>query len=69
MAPFALIVLAPGIIILEPEAPKELHKLLSDPNEGLIMTFVLACNVFLAFFVNLFNFLVTHCTSALTLQV
>ena len=69
MAPMALIVLIPGVFFMEPESPVKLWSLVKDPGNGWMFCMVLGANILLAFFVNLFNFLVTSCTSALTLQV
>lgn len=65
----ALIALIPGVFFMERESPVELWRLIKDPENGWTFCMVLGANVLLAFFVNLFNFLVTFCTSALTLQV
>ena len=69
MAPMALVVLVPGVFLMEPESPAKLWGLVKDPESGWVFCMVLGANILLAFFVNLFNFLVTFCTSALTLQV
>jgi hypothetical protein len=65
MAPVAVVALIPTTLIFEPDAASLAMKLGQDG------TFwgLLFLNSFLAYFVNLTNFLVTKHTSALTLQV
>tara|TARA_B110000459_G_C16561651_1_gene471872 strand:- start:199 stop:1173 length:975 start_codon:yes stop_codon:yes gene_type:complete len=66
MSPVALIVLLTATTIMEPDAfPVFLENCTQSP----IFFFILTLNCVLAFSVNLTNFLVTKCTSPLTLQV
>ena len=65
MAPVALIVLVPATIALEPGVFQLVaQRAAAEPK----FVAVIAINSALAYFVNLFNFLVTRYTGALTLQ-
>eukprot|EP01025_Chloroclados_australasicus_P053995 TRINITY_DN6398_c0_g1_i3.p2 TRINITY_DN6398_c0_g1~~TRINITY_DN6398_c0_g1_i3.p2 ORF type:complete len:269 (-),score=17.68 TRINITY_DN6398_c0_g1_i3:1726-2472(-) len=66
MSPIAVIWLLPFVIIAEPEAAGTLYTMLTTKSEFIIL-FLL--NLGSAYFVNLFNFLVTKHLGALTLQV
>ena len=66
MSPISLLLLSAAVIFLEPDA---FEALFSHGTESNNFYFFLAINCILAFCVNLTNFLVTKCTSPLTLQV
>lgn len=66
MAPIAALSLVPLVLFMEDDPlGKAISMSAADPMFGAALMF----NVFLAYFVNLANFLVTRYTSALTLQV
>lgn len=66
MAPVALTVLIPATLILEPGVFQVvMQRAAAEPR----FVAVIAINSALAYFVNLFNFVVTKYTGALTLQV
>jgi drug/metabolite transporter (DMT)-like permease len=66
MSPVALLVLLTATQVMEPDA---FAAFLENCAESPSFFFILATNCLLAFSVNLTNFLVTKCTSPLTLQV
>jgi drug/metabolite transporter (DMT)-like permease len=66
MSPVALLVLLTATQVMEPDA---FAAFLENCAESPSFFFILAMNCLLAFSVNLTNFLVTKCTSPLTLQV
>ncbi|KAI3438507.1 hypothetical protein D9Q98_000935 [Chlorella vulgaris] len=65
MAPVAVVALIPTTLFFEPDAPS----LAMELGQNGTFWMLLFLNSFLAYFVNLTNFLVTKHTSALTLQV
>lgn len=66
MSSFCVLILIPAMLLLEPHAPTHAHHFVHNhPSFG----YWLLVNSLLAYLVNLTNFLVTKCTSALTLQV
>jgi drug/metabolite transporter (DMT)-like permease len=65
MAPVAVVALIPTTLLFEPDAPSVAMELGKNGSFWVL----LFLNSFLAYFVNLTNFLVTKHTSALTLQV
>lgn len=65
MAPIAGLLLLPATVVLEPHVIKLAASLSAEYPSFLLF---LAFNCFLAYFVNLTNFLVTKYTSALSLQ-
>ncbi|EFN57667.1 hypothetical protein CHLNCDRAFT_20807 [Chlorella variabilis] len=65
MAPVAVVALIPTTLFFEPDAPT----LAMELGQNGTFWMLLFLNSFLAYFVNLTNFLVTKHTSALTLQV
>jgi len=66
MSPMSLLALVAGVSIIEPNASSEFYQNCGDSPRFLL---IFALNCILAFSVNLTNFLVTKCTSPLTLQV
>ena len=66
MAPLSTLALVPATLILEPQGFPAAQQLLAD-RPGFLQ--ILLVNCLLAFSANLFNFLITRHTSALTLQV
>ena len=66
MSPVALVVLVTAVQIMEPEAFRVFAENCSESPK---FFFMITLNCVLAFSVNLTNFLVTKCTSPLTLQV
>eukprot|EP00249_Psilotum_nudum_P009420 c21925_g1_i1 orf=769-1797(-) len=66
MAPLAVIVLLPAMIVME---PKVVAITIALARQDMSIIYMLILNSSMAYFVNLTNFLVTKHTSALTLQV
>lgn len=66
MAPMAALMLFPATIVMETEAFSQVMELASSSTYFIVL---LLLNAMFAFLVNLYNFLVTKYTSALTLQV
>lgn len=66
MSPIALVILSISSKLMEPLA---FETMLSNCKSSHIFGFVLILNCSIAFLVNLSNFMVTKCTSPLTLQV
>lgn len=70
MAPMSLAILLPSSLIFESHAFPDFWARIHDssPESG-VFAMVVGANLLTAFFVNYFNVMLTHYTSALTVQV
>ena len=66
MTPMALVLMLPAALILEPGI---FQQVLTRARSDTYFSMLLLANATLAYLVNLLNFLVTRCASALALQV